>query len=98
MLKNLEKYLDRNPKPHQNVNNIKNLLDNIQTDLEKRKYSTDAEVAENIVDRLFVFIHDNVTKDSNMNTITKATILFYLPGILKGSKEYIQRSSSVKNK
>lgn len=55
--------------------------------------NNDSVIAKNIIDVLFVFIDSNIRNDGEMNGFTKGLILSQLPGIRKGSKDYVDKSS-----
>lgn len=80
MIKNLGKYLDRNSKQSPNVQKCTNDID--------------IDVGEKIIDKLFIFIKQNIDKDSKIGIIEKYTILSVLPGVRTGSIDYVHRNQS----
>ncbi len=83
MLKNLNKCLDRSSKQSPNVQRS---VDNAN--------DIDIDIGEKIIDKLFIFIKQNIDKDSKIDGVAKGMALFLLPGIRKGSIEYVRRNQS----
>lgn len=76
------------------LKNLSKLLDinlkqssNVETDV-------DIDIGEKIIEKLFLFIKNNIDKDTKIDILSKGAVLFYLPGVKKGSIEYIHRNQT----
>lgn len=71
------------------------MLNNLNFGIKPTNTSKDSVIAKNIINKLFVFVDSCIRNDREMNTIVKGIALKQLPGIAKGSREYVDKMDSL---
>jgi flagellar motor switch protein FliG len=70
------------------------MLNDLNFRIESSKISKDSQIAKNIINKLFVFVDACFRNDKEINPVIKSIALNQLPGILKGSKEYVDKMNN----
>ncbi len=71
------------------------MLNDLSFELKVSSDFNDSNIAKNIINKLFVFVDTCIRDDKEMNIVVKSVALNQLPGILKGSKEYVDKMNNI---